>query len=327
MIMLSRVADDLFWTARYLERGANIVRLLEASYLLDLDSPENVAPQWEPLAWITGDMALFQARYGNASRENVMRFLVKDETYANSVITCFTKARSNAKGLREQIPLALWEEINALWRVAQRLCDSEGCPHTEILAGCRDISRLHSLILGLVAETMTRGMGYHLWQLGAHLERADKTSRMLHVKYFHLLPTLAHVGTIIDDVQWSALLQSLGVCEDYHRRYGLITADNVIGMIVCDATFTRSIMFCLNAARRDLLAIPDIAKGPAAGLLTALCGRISGLSGADIIATGVHEFINKLQIDMNHINDAIMTSIFPPIQSETAAAAQEEVSQ
>jgi uncharacterized alpha-E superfamily protein len=302
------------------------VRLLEVSYLLDLDRPENAAPQWEPLAWITGDMPLFRARYGEASRENVIRFLVQDADYDNSVLSCLSKARTNAKGLREQLPSALWEEINAVWRVAQCLGESEKLPHTQILADCHEITRLHTLILGLVSETMTRDMGYHLWQLGTYLERADKISRMLHVKYFQLLPTLAHVGTIIDDAQWSALLQSLGAREDYHRQQGLIMADRVIGLIVSDPHFARSIMFCLNEARRNLAAVPDIAKGPAAERIAALCDRLGPLSGADIIAIGVHEFINGLQIEMNLINSAIMTNIFPPLPSAPAAA-QQEVSQ
>jgi uncharacterized alpha-E superfamily protein len=327
MIMLSRVADDLFWTARYLERGANLVRLLEVSYLLDLDRLENAASQWEPLAWITGDMLLFRERYGEASRENIIRFLTQDTDYANSVIACVTKARTNAKGLREQLPVALWEEINAVWRVAQRLCHSENIPHTQILADCREITRLHTLILGLISETMARGMGYHLWQLGTYLERADKTSRMLHVKYFHVLPTLAHVGTIIDDAQWSALLQSLDAQEDYHRQQGLITSEKVIGMIVSDPCFARSILFSLNEARRNLAAMPDMAKGTASERIAALCDRIGRLSGSDIITFGVHEFINALQIEMNLINNAIMLNIFPPVPTVPAVAAAQEIPQ
>ena len=318
-MMLSRVADDLFWTARYLERGADIVRLLEISYLLDLDRPEKAAPQWEPLVWITGDMALFRERYGKATRENVIRFLVLDTDYANSVIACLTKARINAKGLREQIPAVLWEEINTLWQVADHLGKSPKLSYPRILSGCRDIGRRQALIMGLLTETMPRGEGYHLWQLATYLERADKTSRMLHVKYFHLLPTLAHVGTIIDDAQWSALLQSMGVREDYHRQYGLIAPDKVIGMIVCDPNFARSILFCLKEALANLLAMPDESRGNASDRLTALCARISKLSGAQIIDIGVHEFINALQIDLNHVTDALMESIFPPILPEKYA--------
>ncbi len=326
-MMLSRVADDLFWTARYLERGADIVRLLEISYLMDLDRPENVASQWEPLAWITGDMSFFQERYGQATRENVMRFLVVDTGYDNSVVSCLAKARTNAKGLREQIPASLWEEINVLWRVAEQLGTADDFSHLRILEGCREINRLHTLIQGLIAETMTRGEGYHLWQLGTHLERADKTSRMVHVKYFHLLPKLAHVGTIIDDAQWSALLQSLGAREDYHRQHGLIMPDKVIDAIVCDPHFPRSIRFCLNAARENLLAMPDEAKGLASERLNALCAHVEKLTGAEIIAIGVHQFINRLQIEMNEINNAIMENIFPPIRQTVAAASAQETSQ
>ncbi len=322
-MMLSRVADDLFWTARYLERGADIVRLLEISYLLDLDRPANVASQWEPLAWITGDMTFFQERYGKATRENVMRFLVVDTGYANSVVSCLGKARANAKGLREQIPSALWEEINALWRIVETLAAEEELSYTRVLQSCREINRLHPLIQGLVSETMARGESYHLWQLGTYLERADKTSRMVHVKYFHLLPKLSHIGTIVDDLQWSALLQSLGAREDYHRQHGLIVPDKVLGTIVCDPRFSRSIMFCLSEARTNLLALPDEGKGRASFLLNALCTRIGKLTGAEIIAVGVHQFINQLQIDMNAVNNAVMENIFSSTREAAAPSAQE----
>lgn len=327
-MMLSRVAEDLFWTARYLERGADLGRLLEVSYLVDLDRQDEAAPQWEPLVWITGDMPLFRERYGEATPENVMRFLVVDTGYVNSIISCFAKARTNAKGLREQIPVTLWEEIQALWQTADRLTRLEDFSHTRILADCREIGRLHTLILGLVSDSMMRGSGYHLWQVGTFLERADKTSRMLHVKYFHLLPTLAHVGTIIDDAQWSALLQSLGTREDYFRRYGLILPDKVIGMIVCDPDFPRSILFCLNEALANLSALPDMAAASATQRLTALCQRIRHLSGAEIIKIGVHQFINQLQIEMNRINDALVECIFQPVRPEiTVGSAAEENAQ
>ncbi len=311
-MMLSRVADNLFWTARYLERAADTVHLLDISYILDLDRQEGSQPQWEPLAWITGDIGLFRSLYGEATRDNVMHFLVIDDTYANSVSSCLGRARENAKGLREQIPQALWEEINRQWLDGEQFRSEQEFSPTRILRFCRDTHRNHTLILGLVNETMARGSAYHFWQLGTYLERADKISRVLHVKYFHLLPRLSDVGTIVDDAHWEALLQSLHAREDYHRLHGMVAPDKVIEFIVRCPVFSRSILFCLRNAEESLRSLPNLAAQLALSRIERLCARIEETSGAAIIAVGVHEFINQLQIEMNQVGEAITQSIFPP---------------
>lgn len=310
-MMLSRAAEDMFWTARYLERAANMARFLDVSYNLDLDRPEGAFPQWEPVVWITGDMSLFRSRHGEGSREDAMRFLLLESDYENSVVACLEKARNNAKGLREEIPVLLWAEINNHGRSIATATAKGPLSQDKILRLCREINRTHGLILGLVSETMARGEAYHLWQMGTYIERADKTSRMLHVKYFHLLPKLSYVGTIVDDVQWSALLQSLDAREDYHRRCGVIIPEKVIDMLVKSPRFARSIMFCLHELRDNLAAMPGTAKNCPLDMVDALMTKIEAISGSEIIVNGVHEFINDLQIQINHVNDAIMASISP----------------
>lgn len=180
--MLSRAATDMYWTARYLERAASMLRLLEVSYLLDLDRQEGSPPQWEPLIWITGDMALFRSLYPEASPWNVMRFLVLDVDYPNSVVACLEKARANTKGLREELPAPLWTEINRQGTALVKAATQDGISHSRVLRLCRETNRTHMLILGMVSETMAHDEAYRLWQLGTYIERADKTSRLLHVK-------------------------------------------------------------------------------------------------------------------------------------------------
>lgn len=309
--MLSRVADNIYWTSRYVERASNTVRFLEASYFMNLDLADSGAEQWSPLIEITGDMPTFEARYGIASRENVMHFLMFNPEYPNSIGRCLTAARENARGLREILPSDLFEELNALGKIVPSATREKAHFHTRVLELCYEIKHADMHISGIVSETMERSQGYYFWRLGEYLERADKTSRLLNVKYFHLLPKLSDVGTPVDDLHWSAMLQSLDASEAYSRTYGPIDHHNIIRMIVLDRTFPRAILFCLRQALNSLYRITnDVAKEPHE-LLLALVMRIKRMSPEEIVAIGLHEFIDDLQKQLNAINDSIYHTFNP----------------
>ncbi len=309
--MLSRVANSIYWMARYVERAANTARFLEASYTMNLDLAGTNMEQWSPLIEITGDMPLFEARYGEPSRENVMHFLMFNPEYPNSIACCLRTARGNARGLREILPPDLFEELNSLGRIVPSATRERAHFHTRVMALCREIKHADMHISGIVSETMERGKGYYFWRLGEYMERADKTSRLLNVKYFHLLPNLNDVGTTLDDLQWSAMLQSIDANETYIRTYGLIDHLNVIQMIVLDRGFPRAILFCLRAALNCLYRITHDAPAEPHQLLIALITRIKSMTPQEIINFGLHEFIDDLQRNLNEINDSIYQTFNP----------------
>ncbi|MBE9013825.1 alpha-E domain-containing protein [Pseudanabaenaceae cyanobacterium LEGE 13415] len=98
--MLSRVADSIYWMNRYVERAENIARFIDVNLTLLLDSPIGVSQQWKPLVLTTGDLHLFEERYGEANANNVIRFLTFDRAYPNSIISCLNAARENARSIR-----------------------------------------------------------------------------------------------------------------------------------------------------------------------------------------------------------------------------------
>src|ERR1041385_4932152 len=83
--MLSRVADNLYWISRYIERAENVARFIDVNLHLILDLPAGSAEQWRPLIDTTGDQCLFAKRYKKGTRENVIRFLTFDTEYPNSI--------------------------------------------------------------------------------------------------------------------------------------------------------------------------------------------------------------------------------------------------
>ncbi len=309
--MLSRVADQIMWTSRYIERAANTARFLEVSYHLNLDLQQDDQEQWAPLIEITGDMQIFRARCGEPTSENVMHFLMFNPEYPNSIASCLRAARDNAMGLRESMPAELFEAINILGKLVPEATRKKAFFHSQIFELCREIKRECMMISGMFSEIIERGSGYHFWRLGEYMERADKTSRLLHVKYFYIQPKLSDVGTTIDDMQWLALLLSLDAREAYHRTHGLIDRDNVIHMIVLNPAFPRAILFCLQSALQSLNLITGDRQGEPHEQLTALCTQLENMTPAEIIETGLHEFIDDLQTRMNNVNTAIFDFFNP----------------
>jgi uncharacterized alpha-E superfamily protein len=303
--MLSRVADNILWASRYIERAANTARFLEVSYHLNLDLELGGEPQWSPLIEITGDMEIFKARYGEATQENVMHFLVFNPEYPNSIASSLRAARENALSSRDAMPAEMFEEINTLSKRITSATREKGFFHSLVSELCREVKRTDILISGLAAETLERGRGYYFWQLGKYLERADKTSRLLHVKYFHLLPQLADIGSPIDDMHWSALLLSLDAREAYHRTHGLIHHQHVADMIVLNPGFPRAIRFCLDTALTSLNCITQGQTGRPHTLLEKLCNEFAELDADTIVDTGLNEFIEQFQTDLNEVNHAL----------------------
>src|SRR6195256_1176807 len=101
--LLSRVADALCWMGRYMERAESVARFIGVNLNLQLDLPLDPAQQWQPLIDTSGDTKVFKERYGAASQESVIEFLAYDSDNPNSIHSCLTSARENARSVRETI--------------------------------------------------------------------------------------------------------------------------------------------------------------------------------------------------------------------------------
>ena len=215
-VMLSRVADSIYWMSRYIERAENVARFVDVNLNLMLDFPGGADHQWQPLVDITGDTEEFEERCGEATEASVIRFLTFDTKNPNSILSCVRAARENARSVREIISSSMWEHLNQsyLMLTAAAADRSEVSDRHELFAAVRTASQAFT---GITDTTMTHNEGWHFCRLGRQLERADKTSRILDVKYFLLLPKVDDVGTTVDDVQWAAVLRSASAFEMYRQ--------------------------------------------------------------------------------------------------------------
>ena len=323
--LLSRVADSVYWMGRYMERAENIARYIDVNLNLQLDLPLAPAQQWQPLIDTTGDTQVFKERYGVASQANVIEFLAYDPQNLNSIASCLRAARENARSVRETISSSMWEQINAMYLQIQA---QSSIPEPDrLLDTFRDIRMGCHLFQGVTESTMTHNEPWHFLRLGTKLERADKTSRILDVKYFMLLPSIQDVGTPYDDIHWSAVLKSVTGFEMYRKKYGRISPQDVVEFLVMDREFPRSIHFCVRAAAESLQAITGSPDGyyryRTEQLMGMLRAELDFTSVDYIIRSGLHEYLDGLQGKMNGIDSSLRQDFVTRTrQSQTQTAAE-----
>jgi len=306
-MLLSRVAESLYWINRYLERAENISRFVEVSESMALDCPPGSAEPWLPLVDASGDRNEFDQSYINKNPNDVISFLLKDRENPNSIISCICMARENARQIRDVITSEMWEQINSLYWSIQ---EGEALWHQPAQEQLFEIRRGCQLFYGVTDSTFSHDIAWHFSKLGRHLERADKTSRILDVKYFLLLPNLQEIGGAIDELQWISLLRSAGAYQMFRRsEQGSISPNAIASFLLLDPIFPRSVRFCLESVNQSLGTIQN---SPISGkpndlecLIGLLLSKWSFIRIDQLIKNGLHEAIDSLQIDLNKLNNLI----------------------
>lgn len=324
--LLSRVADSLYWIGRYIERADNVARFVGVNLQMMLDLPAENTGQWQALVQTSGDNQVFHERYGAATQENVIRFLVFDRENPNSIAVCVNVARENARSVRDTISSEMWEQVNQMYLFIN---SNPPAPAAMPEFFYRIRTECH-LFQGLTDATMSHNEAWNFLRLGRKLERADKTSRILDVKYYMLLPSLSDIGTPYDDVQWSAVLKSVSGFEMYRKRYGLISPDRIVEFLLMDREFPRAVHYCINCADECLHAITGVPPGgfscASEQRLGLLRSELHYTHSKSVLASGLHEFLDALQVKMNRIDTAILEDFFA-IRADTGLAGRSAVAQ
>lgn len=311
--MLSRVAESIYWMARYVERAENTARFVDVTQNLSLDQPAGVMVQWEPLIYITGDQDQYKERYDDVSPQSVIQFMAFDREYNNSIVRGLEAARENARSVRETISTEMWEHLNELYhwiRDASHGTEAWESPSVffqQVKMRCQAFG-------GICDDTMTRDQGWHFANMGRMLERADMISRLIDVKYFTLLRSPEDVNTPIDDLQWSSVLRSVSGFEMFRQLHNAVTVENVVDFLAIGRRFPRAIHYCLIAADQSLHAISGQPEGAYSNLAERHLGQLrSELAFADstqVVQRGLHEFVDDLQNKLNRIGDSVHDRFF-----------------
>ncbi|MGD8367425.1 MAG: alpha-E domain-containing protein [Desulfobacterales bacterium] len=322
--MLSRVANSIYWMCRYIERAENVARFISVNLNLLLDLPSEKGKHWEPVVMTTGDQKRFEEHHPSYNQDAVIQFLTFDRQYPNAIVSCLAAARENARSIREIISSEMWEHLNTFYlelteHGSRRMAQED--PHRFF----KIIQMRSHLFTGLMDSTMSHGEAWNFARIGMMIERADKTSRILDVKYFMLLPSAELVNSPIDNIQWTAVLKSASAFEMFRKTHHQITPRNVADFLIFDSQFPRSIRHCISKAQICLHRITDAPLGSARNRAEKRLGRLKAdLDYTDIdevIEKGMHESMDRLQTRLNEVDEAIGTTFFnlqPMIETATA---------
>lgn len=307
--MLGRTANGVFWMARYLERAENTARLLDAGFRMALTRDVATAQEeWRSLIVSVGMTPAYESAHGqDYSGPAVWNFLLREKANPGSVLAMIEGARINARGVRTALTREVWEAVNESWmQLREALTRPVREAHLgQVLAAVR---QQMTLVRGAMDGTMLRNEIHNFTRIGTFVERADNTARILDVKYYVLLPSLAWVGSSLDNVQWESLLRSVSGERAYRwLNAGTIDPRGIAQFMILDQRFPRSLHFCIDKLRSNLFGLAHEYghETSAHELLRSLGTQFHESTIEAIFEGGLHEFLTAFIAANQQVAQAI----------------------
>lgn len=281
-MMLSRIAESLFWIGRYIERADGTARILDVYLQLlleDVAVDEDTACR--ALLGVMGHEAPPERRL---SRSDVVAFLAIDRTHTASIAYSVNAARENARRARETISTELWEILNSTYAGMPRRVSNEQVH--QMFGWVRERMALAS---GMADATSSRDDAWSFFTLGRYIERADMVARMLATRAL----------TEASGPSWTTILRSVGAYEAYLRTYrGVPSSTNAAEFLLLDRLFPRSILFSVRGAEQCLADIePRRDRVGNVGAAERMLGQIR----AELEFRPIQEIIDDLPVVMDKV--------------------------
>jgi uncharacterized alpha-E superfamily protein len=323
--MLSRVAEHIYWLARYVERAENTARLMNVNSHLLLDIPRRMRLGWEPIIDILGARELFFTLNDSTEDRQVLRFVISDLHNPGSILSVLQLARENARTIRDIIPREAWEQVNDLYQQASRNSQSGLSPR-------KRYDYLHRIILGsqtltgLLSGTMTHDEGYDFLRMGRNLERADMTTRIIDVRSANLLPERSEAGSSpvesgqpFENIQWMSVLKSLTAYQMYRRAVQVrVRRPDVLRFLLQDLRFPRAFRHSVSEVENCLENLPHNEKPRKA--VARIMNKVMRAKPEDLAQAELHEFIDQLQLGLARVHDAIAGAYFQARREASTAS-------
>ncbi|MGQ0455720.1 MAG: alpha-E domain-containing protein [Hyphomicrobium sp.] len=307
--MLGRTANDLFWLSRHVERAENMARLIEVGYrivLLPRDG-EGFHEEWRSTLESGGCLAGYLARHGELETKNVIDYMLFDASNPSSIASCLAAARRNGRAQRTALTREMWETLNAAWLEFSAIRPSSVTSNSlpELLDWVRSRSALYR---GALLNTILRNDTFYFSQAGTFIERADSTSRILDVKYYHLLPSSEMIGGGKDNFQWASILRSVSA----HRSYRWVFKENykplhIAEYLILNRQMPRSLRSCYDELTESLnqLAILYGQRCPCHLTVEATRDLLMEADIREIFQSGLHEFVQDFIARNNKLGHEI----------------------
>lgn len=255
--MLSRVAERVYWLARYLERVENTARLVNVHSSLLMDLPEQMEINWFTPVTIFDAEQLYFSLHDKIEEYTVIHFLLAEANYSSSLLNSLLALRENARTTIDVLPEVLWEQVNELYLLVKGEVSSIGNRHrrqvllTTIMEKCQ-------CIWGMISNHMSRNNAHDFLQAGKHLERADMTSRILELTSLLVSDSRSELLRKYEGILWTNLLKALSASQMYIQTQSpSVNVDSVLSFLINDKDFPRSLTFSLNSIAEYLTRLPD----------------------------------------------------------------------
>lgn len=307
--MLSRTADSLFWLARYTERAENVARILSAGHRMASLAGETgrVSNEWQSTLIAAGCEPAYREIYGEIAPDSAIDFLVRDPRNPSSIVSCFERARRNARQVRTALTVDMWETLNESWLELPKFELAKLSPDG-LLRFLEWVKQRSLLFSGAYANTMLRNDAFWFVEVGTHLERADNSARILDVKYHLLLPQGEGVGGAVDYGQWESILRAFSAARAYHWVYHeRITPWHVAELLLLRPEMPRSLLHCMTQVSRalDELAALYGRRCECHRLAGELHARLRFARVESVFQQGLHEFLTRFVDDGVRLGRAI----------------------
>jgi uncharacterized alpha-E superfamily protein len=307
--MLSRVAERVYWLARYLERVENTARLMNVHTALLMDLPEQMEINWFTPVTLFDAEQLYYDLNDDTDEYSIATFLLAESRFPASLINSLSAVRENSRTTIDVLPDVLWEQVNELYLMTKSEMSAVGNRHRRQQLLLRIIEKCQA-IWGMVANHMSRNHAYYFMQVGKHLERADMTSRILELASLLVSDTRSELLRKYEGIVWTNLLTALSARQMYIQAQSpAINVDYVLAFLINDLSFPRSLAFSINSIGSYLKKLPT--NKTTKTLQTYLIDQLENFDGV-IPAATIHTYMDELQVGLNNLNMQIGKSWFYP---------------
>ncbi len=322
--MLARVAKNLYWMARYLERAENTARLINSTTHVLLDLPHGASFGWANLIEIAGLDSVFHQYYPDANEEAIMSFLIEDSRNQSSILSCVQSARENTRTLREVLPAEMWERINTLFLYIRENAAFACRSRRDRYMVLNNVIEQRHAIVGLVSGTMAHDLAYQIIKLGRNVERADMTTRILDINSAVRLPQDSALHEAIMERLWMGTLNSLSAYQTYRRLVAMqVRSSDAINFLLGDIRFPRSVEHCLFEIESCVKLMPR--SQHLQQIVAQLRHKIAQHSTDGLSTVALHEYLDQLQAELGEIHDVLTNHYFHAYGSQAAGTNQAEI--
>lgn len=311
--MLARVAENIYWLSRYLERAENTVRLMHVHSNLLMDLPGLDDHQsWIPLISINGLDEEFASVHVSATETSVNHYLLADKENPSSLINDFNAIQANLRSCRDILPKISYESINSLCRLVSREVESIYAQPSSRLLFLRDVEDRLQSISGSLNSNMSHDLGYRIMRMGCYLERADMTSRVIDVQSTRLSTSNTSDELMaIQNQRWVAVLRTLVAHQMYRQQLRRpVNGTDTLAYLLSDERLPRSYQFCLDHLDDSFRKVggSEAPRQAISALQKKLDAAVYPVLAND--PDKLHEFLDDLQLGMLDVSAALSDTYF-----------------